>query len=350
MDITRYASAEAALNDICARAIRAGASDIHIEPQETYVRVRIRKDGEMTEIMRLAPDMVKNLAVRAKVIGGMNVGEMRIPQDGAARHTDGKERYDLRISALPSMWGETIVIRILSGNLPFIEENRLGMLPVQEETFRAALLRKSGMILTTGPTGSGKTSTLYTAMKLINTPAVNIISIEDPVEYRIGGITQVQVNEKAGLTFAGGLRALVRQDPDCIMIGEIRDRETAEIAVHAALTGHLVLSTLHTNNVIQAPLRLIDMGIPPYLLAASLTLLISQRLTRLSDGGGRTGIFEMLAVDERVREKIREKAPPVSFIEEMKRQHQPDMAAVARQKAAEGLISEEDAARISEGD
>ena len=350
MDITRYASAEAALNDICARAIRAGASDIHIEPQETYVRVRIRKDGEMTEIMRLAPDMVKNIAVRAKVIGGMNVGEMRIPQDGAARHTEGKERYDLRISALPSMWGETIVIRILSGNLPFIEENRLGMLPVQEETFRAALLRKSGMILTTGPTGSGKTSTLYTAMKLINTPAVNIISIEDPVEYRIGGITQVQVNEKAGLTFAGGLRALVRQDPDCIMIGEIRDRETAEIAVHAALTGHLVFSTLHTNNVIQAPLRLIDMGIPPYLLAASLTLLISQRLARLSDGGGRTGIFEMLAVDERVREKIREKAPPVSFIEEMKRQHQPDMAAVARKKAAEGLISEEDAARISEGD
>lgn len=350
MDLTRYVSAEAAMNDIVSRAIRGGASDIHIEPEETFVRIRIRKDGRMAEIMHLSVDMAKNLSIRAKVMGGMNVGEMRVPQDGAARFPLGNLRYDLRISTLPSLWGETIVIRILSGNLPFIEENKLGMLPAQEAVFRTALRRKSGMILTTGPTGSGKTSTLYTAMKLINTPEINIISIEDPVEYRIAGITQVGVNEKAGLTFAGGLRALVRQDPDCIMIGEIRDRETAEIAVHAALTGHLVLSTLHTNNVIQAPLRLIDMGIPSYLLAASLTLLISQRLARTKEGEGRTGVFELLSVDDSVREKIREKAAPSAFIEEMKRQGEPDMAEVARQKVALGLISKEEADWICQGD
>ena len=346
MDITRFASAETALNDICKKAIRAAASDIHLEPTEDFVRVRIRKDGALSEIMRLPAALSKNLAVRAKVLGGMNVGEMRLPQDGGARHTENDIRYDLRISTLPSLYGETIVIRILSGRLPFIEENRLGMLPVQEAAFQNALRQKSGLLLTTGPTGSGKTSTLYSAMKLLNTPDVNIISIEDPVEYRIDGITQVQVNEKAGLTFSGGLRALVRQDPDVIMIGEIRDRETAEIAIHAALTGHLVLSTLHTNNAVQAPLRLIDMGIPPYLLAAALSLVISQRLVRRKDGDGRTGIFEILAATDAVRSLIRENASPATLSEEMKRQGQPTMAKAAADKIQNGDIDETDAASI----
>lgn len=346
MDITRFASAETALNDICKKAIRAAASDIHLEPTEDFVRVRLRKDGALSEIMRLPAALSKNLAVRAKVLGGMNVGEMRLPQDGGARHTENDIRYDLRISTLPSLYGETIVIRILSGRLPFIEENRLGMLPMQEAAFQNALRQKSGLLLTTGPTGSGKTSTLYSAMKLLNTPDVNIISIEDPVEYRIDGITQVQVNEKAGLTFSGGLRALVRQDPDVIMIGEIRDRETAEIAIHAALTGHLVLSTLHTNNAVQAPLRLIDMGIPPYLLAAALSLVISQRLVRRKDGDGRTGIFEILAATDAVRSLIRENASPAALSEEMKRQGQPTMAKAVADKIQNGDIDKTDAASI----
>ncbi len=346
MDITRYASAETALNEICKRAIRASASDIHLEPTEDFVRVRIRKDGALSEIMRLPAALSKNLAVRAKVLGGMNVGEMRLPQDGGARHTEDGVCYDLRISTLPSLYGETIVIRILSGRLPFIEDNRLGMLPVQEAAFQKSLRQKSGFLLTTGPTGSGKTSTLYSAMKLLNTPDINIISIEDPVEYRIDGITQVQVNEKAGLTFSGGLRALVRQDPDVIMIGEIRDRETAEIAIHAALTGHLVLSTLHTNNAVQAPLRLIDMGIPPYLLAAALSLVISQRLVRRKDGDGRTGIFEMLFATDAVRRLIRENASPAALADEMKNQGQPTMADAAAAKAKNGDIAEADAATI----
>ncbi len=346
MDITRYASAETALNEICKRAIRASASDIHLEPTEDFVRVRIRKDGALSEIMRLPAALSKNLAVRAKVLGGMNVGEMRLPQDGGARHTEDGVRYDLRISTLPSLYGETIVIRILSGRLPFIEDNRLGMLSVQEAAFQKSLRQKSGFLLTTGPTGSGKTSTLYSAMKLLNTPDINIISIEDPVEYRIDGITQVQVNEKAGLTFSGGLRALVRQDPDVIMIGEIRDRETAEIAIHAALTGHLVLSTLHTNNAVQAPLRLIDMGIPPYLLAAALSLVISQRLVRRKDGDGRTGIFEMLFATDAVRRLIRENASPAALADEMKTQGQPTMADAAAAKAKNGDIAEADAATI----
>ncbi len=346
MDITRYASAETALNEICKRAIRASASDIHLEPTEDFVRVRIRKDGALSEIMRLPAALSKNLAVRAKVLGGMNVGEMRLPQDGGARHTEDGVRYDLRISTLPSLYGETIVIRILSGRLPFIEDNRLGMLSVQEAAFQKSLRQKSGFLLTTGPTGSGKTSTLYSAMKLLNTPDINIISIEDPVEYRIDGITQVQVNEKAGLTFSGGLRALVRQDPDVIMIGEIRDRETAEIAIHAALTGHLVLSTLHTNNAVQAPLRLIDMGIPPYLLAAALSLVISQRLVRRKDGDGRTGIFEMLFATDAVRRLIRENASPAALADEMKNQGQPTMADAAAAKAKNGDIAEADAATI----
>lgn len=183
---------------------------------------------------------------------------------------------------MPSVYGETIVIRILSGQVDFIEKNELGMLPLQKKIFRTKIGKKSGMILTTGPTGSGKTSTLYAALKLVCRPEISVISVEDPVEYRIPGITQVEVNEKAGLTFEKGLRSLVRQDPDVVMIGEIRDRETAEIAVHAALTGHLVLSTLHTNDAVSAPARLIDMGIPPYLLSASLSLIISQRLVKNS--------------------------------------------------------------------
>lgn len=278
MEEIRTGSAERVLERILECAASEGASDIHMEPQASLVRVRFREDGVLYERFHLPLQMLSGLSVRSKVIGHMNVGESRLPQDGSCSASFGGVPYDLRISILPSLYGETIVIRLLSGQVDFIEKNELGMLPLQEAVFRKCLARKSGMILTAGPTGSGKTSTLYAALKMLNREGVSIISVEDPVEYRLQGVTQVQVNEKAGLTFEKGLRSIVRQDPDIVMIGEIRDRETAEIAVHAALTGHLVLSTIHTNQASDAPLRLMDMGIAPYLLSASLSLVIAQRL------------------------------------------------------------------------
>lgn len=280
MEDIRTSSADMALGRMIHTAVHEGASDIHIEPGEKVIRIRFRLDGQLVTRFQAPVAMAQGLAVRAKVLGRMNVGESRLPQDGSYREVIDGISYDFRISILPSMYGETIVIRVLSGRVDFIENNELGMLPEQKEIFQKALQRKQGLILTTGPTGSGKTSTLYAALKVLNREEVSIISIEDPVEYRLPGITQIQVNEKAGMTFAEGLRSLVRQDPDIVMIGEIRDRETAEIAIHAALTGHLVLSTLHTNGAASAPLRLMDMGIPPYLLSASLSLVMAQRLVR----------------------------------------------------------------------
>jgi len=366
MESKYFPSAEAAMNEFCRLAAEEGASDIHIEPGENAVRIRFRKDGFLHEVFRLPSAMGPQLAVRSKVMGKMNVAETRIPQDGGAGFSHDGVSYDLRISTLPSVYGETIVLRLLSGRLPFIEQNRLGMLPVQESLFRRALSASGGMILTTGPTGSGKTSTLYAALKIVNRPEVSVISIEDPVEYKIPGITQINVNEKAGLTFASGLRALVRQDPDVLMVGEIRDKETAEMAVHAALTGHLVLSSLHTNKAAQAPLRLIDMGIPAYLLSASLSLIISQRLVPtlcphcrepLPEGKGfcakgceycrgtgrlgRIGIFEMLSVTPPVRDAIHDMLPFQSLEEEIKKQGQPTLAETALLHAGKGTISRE---------
>ena len=320
----------------------------------------------------------------------MNVGESRLPQDGSCSASFGGVPYDLRISILPSLYGETIVIRLLSGQVDFIEKNELGMLPLQEAVFRKCLARKSGMILTAGPTGSGKTSTLYAALKMLNREGVSIISVEDPVEYRLQGVTQVQVNEKAGLTFEKGLRSIVRQDPDIVMIGEIRDRETAEIAVHAALTGHLVLSTIHTNQASDAPLRLMDMGIAPYLLSASLSLVIAQRLAgrlcqhckspyiltekeqqalglpeacrgrrvyqkkgceNCHDGlKGRTGIFEMISIGRKERDLIHHGFSADRFRECMKRQGQPSMGEAALTLMAEGVITPEEASMIAAGE
>lgn len=377
MEITFFPSAEAAMNAVLRAAVALQASDIHIEPMKDFVRIRFRKDGLLSEHFRLASAMAEKLSVRAKVMGRMNVAETRMPQDGGASFSAGGREFDLRLSVLPSLYGETIVVRLLSGELPFIEKNALGMLPAQEETFLRALGGRRGMVLVTGPTGAGKTSTLYAALRLVNRPEASVISIEDPVEYRIPGVTQVSVNEKAGLSFASGLRALVRQDPDVVMVGEIRDRETAEIAVHAALTGHLVLSSLHTNRAADAPLRLIDMGIPAYLLAASLSLIISQRLVRTlcakcrrpaalsaedgarlglapgtpvyAEGGcdacggngtaGRTGIFEMLEISEKAAEAIRGMAAPAELSRLMKEAGAEDFRAAACRAVCEGRIS-----------
>lgn len=390
MEEIRTGSAEMVLARILESARAAGASDIHMEPQASMVRVRFREDGVLREQFRLPLKMLSGLSVRSKVIGHMDVGESRLPQDGSCSMSFQGVPYDLRISILPSLYGETIVIRLLSGQVDFIEKNELGMLPCQEKVFRKCLARGSGMILTAGPTGSGKTSTLYAALKMLNKEGVSIISVEDPVEYRLQGVTQVQVNEKAGLTFERGLRSIVRQDPDIVMIGEIRDRETAEIAVHAALTGHLVLSTLHTNHASDAPLRLMDMGIAPYLLSASLSLVMAQRLARRlchrcresyflpgeeqqslglpeacegnrvyrargCDGchegyRGRTGVFEMISIGRRERDIIHHRFSADDFRKCMKDQGQPSMGEAALTLMAEGVISPDEASLILAGE
>lgn len=380
MKLYQAANPEMAVRHILQAAMEEKASDVHIAPEEDGVYVRFRKDGKLSAFGKWPLSMAQGFSVWMKVLGGMNVGETRLPQDGSFSETADGVTWDFRISVMPTIKGETIVIRILSGAVDFIEKNHLGMTEFQRQVFKKRLLRKSGLVLTTGPTGSGKTSTLYAALKLVLTPEISAISIEDPVEYRIHGMTQVQVNEKAGLTFAKGLKALVRQDPDVVMIGEIRDRETAEIAVHAALTGHLVLSSLHTNDAVSAAARLTDMGIPPYLLAASLSLVISQRLAvKLEDEGkeefvigtddirrdflppaflgkkgykgdekGRTGIFEMLEIGKDERKALHEKAESARLSELMKQQGQKTIGEIAEERMEEGMISPGEAAILYE--
>ena len=383
--------ADVVLKKIMRQAAAERASDVHIEPGASFVRVRFRKDGLLSDRFCLSSSMAPNLSVRVKVLGRLDVGESRLPQDGSwAEEIDGVP-YDFRISVLPSMYGETIVIRILSGRVNFIEKNELGMRPPQEALFRRALAKGQGLILTTGPTGSGKTSTLYAALKLLNQETVSIISIEDPVEYRLPGVTQIQVNERSGLSFARGLRSLVRQDPDIVMIGEIRDRETAEIAIHASLTGHLVLSTLHTMSAAAAPLRLMDMGIPPYLLSASLSLVMAQRLVprlcpsckrevvltedlltahalprslagqvayeragceacRHRGFSGRTGVFEMIAIGDSERRILHHDFSQEKLQQAMRKAGQKTMGESALLLMEAGEISPESAAVILAGE
>lgn len=369
--------ADVVLKKIMRQAAAERASDVHIEPGASFVRVRFRKDGLLSDRFCLSSSMAPNLSVRVKVLGRLDVGESRLPQDGSwAEEIDGVP-YDFRISVLPSMYGETIVIRILSGRVNFIEKNELGMRREQESLFRRALSKGQGLILTTGPTGSGKTSTLYAALKLLNQETVSIISIEDPVEYRLPGVTQIQVNERSGLSFARGLRSLVRQDPDIVMIGEIRDRETAEIAIHASLTGHLVLSTLHTMSAAAAPLRLMDMGIPPYLLSASLSLVMAQRLVprlcpsckrkmvltedllaahalpRSLAGRAayeRAGVFEMIAIGDSERRILHHDFSQEKLQQAMRKAGQKTMGESALLLMEEGEISPESAAVILAGE
>jgi type IV pilus assembly protein PilB len=283
------------INSIIEQAVRNRASDIHIEPFEEFIKIRFRTDGQLCEIMRPEIDIMPAIAARIKIIGGMNIAEKRLPQDGRISvEVDGRE-YDLRVSILPTIFGEKIVIRIADKKAFILSRDQLGFNKSEEEQFHKMLLNPHGIILVTGPTGSGKSTTLYSAINEINSPNINIITVEDPVECVIEGVNQVQVNKKTGMTFAAGLRSILRQDPDVIMIGEIRDRETAEIAVRAAITGHLVLSTLHTNDAPSSVLRLIDMGIEPYMVASSMVGVIAQRLIRNICSNCKT---EYLASDE----------------------------------------------------
>ena len=265
---------------IIEQAVRMRTSDIHIEPMETTIRVRYRIDGVLQEINNYQTSLLSAIIARIKIIGGMDISEKRKPQDGRITQIVDRMEYDIRVSILPTVFGEKVVMRLTSKQTLTREKKNLGFSDEEMRKFDRILSNPNGIILVTGPTGSGKSTTLYTALSELNQPDVNIITVEDPVEANIDGINQVHVNAKAGLTFASALRSILRQDPDIIMIGEIRDEETASIAVTASITGHLVVSTLHTNSAASSIGRLADMGIASYLLADSIVGVIAQRLVR----------------------------------------------------------------------
>jgi|SRR5680860_496076 len=268
------------LNTIIENAVNNRASDIHIEPIDEELRVRFRIDGVLREIMRTPISMANPVVSRVKIMADLNIAERRLPQDGRISYLVGGKVIDFRVSTTPTMYGEKVVLRILDKSSVILETEALGLVGNDLKTFEELITRPYGIVLVTGPTGSGKTTTLYTALNQLNTPEKNIVTLEDPVEFNFKGVNQMQVNPKAGLTFATGLRSLLRQDPDIIMVGEMRDNETAQIAVRSALTGHLVLSTIHTNDAASSITRLMDMEIEPFLLSASILGIISQRLVR----------------------------------------------------------------------
>jgi type IV pilus assembly protein PilB len=330
-------------NLIISRGVQDGASDIHVEPSRTGLRVRYRVDGILQDAQTLPKKVQASLISRIKIMAEMDIAEKRAPQDGRISLIIEGKQYDFRVSTLPAVFGEKVVLRVLDKSALNIGLSKLGLLPKTLETFEQIITRTYGIILVTGPTGSGKSTTLYSVLNKLNSGEKNILTIEDPVEYELAGITQVGVNPKAGLTFARGLRTMLRQDPNIIMVGEIRDQETAIIAIEAALTGHLVLSTLHTNDAPGAIARLLDMGIEPFLISSSVVGVLAQRLLRLIcskcksayappadamrrlgmhvDGGkvkfyrgqgcdycknsgykGRVGVYEMMVMNDPIRE------------------------------------------------
>ncbi len=268
------------LNSIFLNAVRNNASDIHFEPFRDKVIVRFRVDGILHQIHTIDRNIFQSISSRIKVIAKLNVAEKRLPQDGRIRIRIGKKELDMRVSTLPTVFGERVVIRLLDKSNKLLTLNELGFLSEDLEKYEQIISKPYGIVLVTGPTGSGKSTTLYASLLRLKNPRKNIITVEDPVEYQIEGISQIQVKPEIGLTFAAGLRSILRQDPDIIMVGEIRDLETAEMAIHASMTGHLVLSTLHTNDAPSSITRLVDMGIESFLVASSLEGVVAQRLVR----------------------------------------------------------------------
>ena len=283
-DLGEDASQEAPMirlcNQIITSAIQARVTDIHVEPDEQYLRVRMRIDGILAQELLIPKPLQAPISARLKLMANLNLTEKRTPQDGRITFTLGHRRIDLRVSTLPTNFGESIVLRILDKGALKLEFRALGFTTYDQSRVQSLIQRPHGIILVTGPTGSGKTTTLYTALRHVNAKEKSVFTLEDPIEYQMPMIRQTQVNPDIGMTFAAGLRALLRQDPDVILVGEIRDQETADLALRAALTGHLVFSTLHTNDAVGAIPRLIDMGIEPFLLASALTAVIGQRLVR----------------------------------------------------------------------
>ena len=270
-------------NAVIQQGIIDRASDIHVEPQEKAVRVRYRIDGVLMEAMTVPKNLQAPMVSRLKIMAEMNIAERRVPQDGRIEVRHAGKEFDLRVSSIPTPWGEKVVMRILDKGNAMIGLGKLGFTAENQAKIEELVSQPNGMFLCTGPTGSGKTTTQYSVLHMLNSVERNIITVEDPVEYQLNGISQVQVNKKAGLTFATSLRAFLRQDPDIIMVGEMRDLETAEIAIEASLTGHLVLSTLHTNDAPSATVRMIDMGVEPYLISATVIGVLAQRLGRQID-------------------------------------------------------------------
>ena len=302
------------LNALLTQAARDGASDIHIEPYERHSSVRFRVDGDLREVVQPNRALHAALISRLKIMADLDISEKRLPQDGRISLRLGTRAIDVRVSTLPSAHGERAVLRLLDKSGSKLTLEAVGMQGDTLTRIEALIRQPHGIILVTGPTGSGKTTTLYAALQRLDASSGNIMTVEDPIEYELPGIGQTQVNSKIDLTFAKALRAILRQDPDVIMIGEIRDFETAQIAIQASLTGHLVLATLHTNDAPSAVTRLIDMGVEPFLLSSSLLGVLAQRLVRKLDATepsgykGRTGVFELLVVDDAIRSQIHSQA------------------------------------------
>ncbi len=357
------------VNQIIFDAIEKEASDIHIENFESQVRLRYRVDGQL--ILEKEPDKkhVQSIISRIKIMANLDIAEKRLPQDGRIIIKDKDYDVDIRVSIIPAIYGENIVLRILDKKRSSFELSDLGLAKKEESAIREALKKTYGLILMTGPTGSGKTTTLYSMIKILNDISKKIITIEDPVEYKINGVNQVEVNPKINLTFASGLRSFLRHDPDIIMVGEIRDKETAEISIRAALTGHIVLSTVHTNDAPSAVARLLDMGIEPFLLASTLELIIGQRLIRkicekcktkikkdnktyykgkgcdacLNTGyKGRTGIFEVLKIDENLQQVINKRRPAREIKETAKKSGFIDLYQDGLVKVKQGITTGEE--------
>jgi len=393
-EVIREAPIAKVVSTILEFAMRARASDIHIEPQEERTRIRYRIDGILHEKLILPKKIHESVVSRIKILCGMKIDEKRVPQDGRFNFRAGEQEVDLRVSSLPTAHGEKVVMRLLkkSGGVPDLPE--LGLRGRALKNLEDAILRPHGIIIVCGPTGSGKTTTLYSVLSRINTPRVNIITLEDPIEYQIAGVNQVQVNPAAGLTFASGMRSFLRQDPNIIMVGEIRDRETTELAIQASLTGHLVFSTLHTNDSSQAPPRLLDLGAEPFLLASSVTCIVAQRICRricpdckeeyqpppevvadikkilgklwpddkpiklfrgkkcqaCNNTGyrGRVGVFEVLPVTEKIARLILERAAAVDISKAAVAEGIISMKQDGYLKILEGMTSLEEVLRVAE--
>ncbi len=375
------------LDLIIAQSIKDRASDIHIEPEENITRIRFRIDGVLYEIPSPPKEWESAIISRVKVLANMDIAESRMPQDGHFQQIIDDRVIDCRVSTLPTIYGENVVIRLLESSTVNIGLERLGFTTSKDlEKYEKLLARPYGIILSTGPTGSGKTTTLYSALMRINMPDKNIITLEDPVEYRLGLIRQVQINPKAGITFSNGLRAILRQDPDVIMVGEIRDLETAKMAIEAALTGHLVFSTLHTNDAPSSIARLLDMGVDSFLVAASIVGVVAQRLVRticskcketyqptkatLKKWGleedknlvvyrgkgcseckgtgykGRTGLFELMVVDDEMKEMINQGTSIVAIKKKAQEKEMRLLWEDGREKVLQGITTFEEVSRV----
>jgi type II secretory ATPase GspE/PulE/Tfp pilus assembly ATPase PilB-like protein len=375
------------VNLMLSDAARSGASDVHIEPQESSVLVRQRVDGMLREVLTIPLHLRDQTISRIKIISGMDIAERRKPQDGRSRLRFEGRRIDLRVSTLPTQFGEKVVIRMLNSDRSAIPIEQLGMNERELRTIRSFLARPQGLILVTGPTGSGKTSTLYAALNAVKSSSTNIVTLEDPIEIQVPGVNQMQINPRAGVTFASGLRSILRQDPNVVLVGEIRDQETADIALQAAQTGHLLLSTVHTNNAPATVTRLFDLGIQPFVVAASLVGIIAQRLVRRvcaacaipqtpsrdlierlgggslpADGRwltapgcdkcsgsgfkGRVAVHEVLEVNDTVRELISSHAPEHAIRDAVRRAGMRTLLEDAIDKAAQGLTTLEEVLRV----